>query len=112
MKPTIYMETSVVSYLAARPSKDPVTAGEQISTHRWWKEKRRNYEIYISKIVWEEASEGDPVAVKRRLKFIAAMPWLQVTASVARLARALITRKALPPNAGNDASHIAVGAVY
>jgi hypothetical protein len=112
MKPTIYMETSVVSYLAARSSKDPVIAGEQISTHRWWKEKRRNFEIYISRIVWEEASEGDPVAVKRRLKFIAPMPWLQVTAAAARLARALTRRKALPPSAGNDASHIAIGAVY
>jgi hypothetical protein len=112
MNPTIYMETSVVSYLAARPSKDPMIAGEQIGTHRWWKEKRRNYDIYISKLVWEEAAEGDKVAVKRRLKFIAPLPWLQITAKVARLARALIKRKALPPNAGNDASHIAIGAVY
>jgi len=76
------------------------------------KEKRRNYEIYVSKLVWEEAAEGDKVAVKRRLKFIAHLPWLQVTAAVAGLARALIKQKALPPNAANDASYIAVGAVY
>jgi hypothetical protein len=112
MKPTIYMETSVVSYLAARPSKDPVISGQQIGTRRWWKEKRRDYEIYISKLVWQEAAEGDKVAAKRRLKFIASMPWLQITRAVTGLARTLIKRKAIPPNAGNDATHIAIGAVY
>ena len=80
MKPTIYMETSVVSFLAARPSKDEVVAGQQASTHRWWKEKRRNYEIYVSKLVWQEAAQGNEEAVGRRLKFIRPLRWLQITA--------------------------------
>jgi|ERR1051325_1014020 predicted nucleic acid-binding protein len=112
MKPTIYLETSVVSFLAARPSKDAVLAGQQASTHRWWKEKRRNYELYISKLVWQEAEQGDDEAVDRRLHFIRPLRWLQITAAVSRLAQALVARKALPPNAGNDALHIALGAVY
>ncbi len=62
------METSVVGFLAARPSKDAVIAGQQASTHRWWKEKRRRYELFISKLVWQEAGQGNKDAVERRLQ--------------------------------------------
>src|SRR2546430_7099969 len=109
VKPTLYMETSVVGFLGARPSKDPVIAGQQASTHRWWKEKRRKYEIYVSKLVWQEVAQGDHEAVDRRLKFIRPLRWLQITAEVALLSKALIARKALPRSAGNDALHIALG---
>jgi|ERR1043166_6877650 predicted nucleic acid-binding protein len=112
MKPTIYLETSVVSFLAARSSKDLVIAGEQESTHRWWNEKRKNYDLYISKLVWQEAAQGNAVAAQRRLKFIRSLKWLQLTKDVFTLAHALIERNAVPPNAGNDALHIALGAVY
>ncbi|MBI3878634.1 MAG: type II toxin-antitoxin system VapC family toxin [Verrucomicrobia bacterium] len=112
MKPGLYMETSVVSYLAARPSRDSILAGQQASTHRWWKEKRRNYEIFLSKLVWQEAAKGDKTAAERRLKLIRPFRWLQATAQVMKLARAMVVRKAVPPNAVDDAMHIALGAVY
>jgi predicted nucleic acid-binding protein len=112
MKPKLYMETSVISYLAARPSKDSILAGQQASTHRWWREKRRNYEIFVSKIVWQEASKGDATAVGRRLKLIHPFRWLQATSPVINLARALVGKKAVPQNAADDATHIALGAVY
>src|SRR6266404_6196352 len=104
------METSIVSYLAARASKDAVVAGQQASTHRWWKEKRREYEIFVSKLVWQEAAEGDQEAAERRLKFIRPLLWLQITSEVVKLARALVAGRAVPPNAGNDAMHVALGA--
>ena len=106
------METSVISYLAARPSKDKVIAGQQASTLRWRKERRARYDIYISKLVWQEAAKGNKEAVERRLKLIRSSPWLQITRAVAQLAHALVTKKALPRNAENDAVHIALGAVY
>lgn len=112
MKPKLYLETSVVSYLAARPSKDRILAGQQASTHRWWKEKRHGFEIFVSKLVWQEASQGDSTAVKRRLKIIRPFRWLQTTAPVVKLAQALVARKAVPPNASEDAVHIALSAVY
>ncbi len=112
MKPKLYMETSVISYLAARSSKDRVIAGQQAGTRRWWKEKRRNYEIFISRIVWDEAAKGKDEAAGRRLKFIQSFRWLQPNADVMKLARALVAKKAIPPNAGNDATHIALAAVY
>jgi hypothetical protein len=112
VKPTLYMETSVASYLAARNSKDPILAGQQASTHRWWKERRRGYEIFVSKLVWQEASKGDKTAVERRLKFIRPFRWLQATSHVVKLAKELVGKKAAPANAADDAVHIALGAVY
>ena len=112
MKPTLYMETSVVSYLAARNSKDPILAGQQASTHRWWKERRRGYEIFVSKLVWQEAFKGDKTARERRLKFLRPFRWLQVTSQVVKLAQALVGEKAAPANAADDAVHIALGAVH
>jgi len=112
MKSRLYIETSIISYLAARPSKDVIVAGQQASTARWWKERRRDYEIFISKLVWQEVRRGNAEAVARRLKFARPLRWLQVTSDVVRLTQALVGRKALPPNAADDATHIALGAVY
>lgn len=112
MKPKLYLETSVVSFLAARPSKDRILAGQQESTHRWWREKRRGYEIFLSKLVWQEASKGNDEAAARRLKLIRPLRWLQNTAAVVKLAQSLVVKKAVPPNASEDAFHIALGAVY
>lgn len=41
MRPTVYVETSIVSYLAAHPSRDLVTAARQQITHTWWRERRQ-----------------------------------------------------------------------
>ena len=87
-------------------------AGQQASTHRWWKEKRRNYEAFASRLVWQEAGKGNLEAVQRRLKFICPLRWLQVTSEVLKPTQALVGRKALPRNAADDATHIALGAVY
>ena len=112
MKPKIYMETSVVSFLAARPSKDKVLSGQQESTHRWWREKRKQYEIFVSKLVYQEAAKGNKEAASRRLKFLHPLKRLQITSKVFELARALVSLKSVPPNAADDAMHIALGAVY
>ena len=112
MKPKLYLETTVVSFLAARPSKDKVLAGQQESTHRWWREKRHQYEIFLSRLVWDEAAKGDKTAAGRRIKLIRPFRWLQTTAAVVKLAQALVSKKAIPPNAARDAVHIALGAVY
>lgn len=112
MKPKLYLETTVVSYLAARPSKDTILAGQQASTLRWWREKRRQYDIFLSRLVWVEAAKGDKTVAERRLKLIRPFRWLQTTAVVVKLAQALVSKKAIPPNAAQDAVHIALGAFY
>ena len=59
--PTVYIETSIVSYLRQRPSSQVVMAARQLLTHQWWNDERGNYELVTSQIVLDEASAGDPV---------------------------------------------------
>ena len=59
MAPKIYVETTIVSYLAARPSRDLVTAAHQRITHDWWEERRPAFDAYTSALVLNEASAGD-----------------------------------------------------
>ena len=45
MKPKVYVETTILSYLAARPSRQPVTAGRQVITRQWWETERKKYNL-------------------------------------------------------------------
>jgi len=54
MKPTVYLETSIVGYLASRPSRDLVTAANQQLTHEWWDEHRQSHETCVSQFVIDE----------------------------------------------------------
>ena len=112
MKAKLYMETSVVSYLTARPTHEPVMAGHQQSTRDWWAQHRAKFEIFISSLVWQEASQGDSQAVKRRLKVLKPLRWLQVKKDAVALAKDLVAEGPLPPNAVDDAIHIALAATH
>ena len=60
MKRRVYIETSVVSYLASRPSRDVVVAGRQQLTHTWWEVRRSAFDLVSSQVVLDEVSAGDP----------------------------------------------------
>jgi hypothetical protein len=68
MKPKVYLETTFVSYFAARPSRDIITAAHQQLTQEWWERRKDNFDVFISQIVLQEAREGDEDAIKRRLE--------------------------------------------
>src|SRR5947209_1185511 len=70
MKPKVYVETSVLSYLAARPSRDTVTAGRQVITRRWWETEREKYSLVVSEAVEAECERGDPDVVERRRELL------------------------------------------
>jgi len=108
----IYVETSIISYLAARPSRDLITAARQQVTHTWWRERRPEFDLYVSQVVLAEAAAGDPQAATRRAELLAQLPLLDVTPEVAELAAALIEQTPLPPRAGADAVHIAITTYY
>ncbi len=108
MKPTVYIETSVISYLTSRPSRDVVVAGHQAVTAEWWAHELPKFRPVISPVVWREASEGDPEAVARRLAAIAHMPQLPVTAEMNALAVRYQELIRLPERALGDALHLAV----
>ena len=112
MRRGVYVETSIISYLAARPSRDLITAAHQQVTHTWWQERRPEFDLYASQVVLDEAAAGDPEAATRRAGLLAELPLLDITAEVAELAAALIERVPLPARAGADAAHIAIAAYH
>ena len=107
---TVYVESSVISYLASRPSRDLVTAARQTITLEWWEERRRQFEVYISTLVEEEISRGDSSAAKRRLAYVAEIPALEVTDQANILAKDLLRQGAVPKNSAEDALHIGIAA--
>ncbi len=106
----VYLETSVISYLTARPSRDPVKLARQEWTRRWWEEKRREYDLFISDSVFEEIKRGDPDAARRRMDAVAGLPMLTTTDEINRFHVRLFDANILPDKAKVDAMHIAIAA--
>ena len=90
MKPVAYIETSVVSYLTARPSRDVVVAAYQELTREWWRDAPDRFELTASQLVVAEAGAGDPEAARVRLEVLASMPLLDATPDAERLAQTLV----------------------
>jgi predicted nucleic acid-binding protein len=111
-KPTLYLETSVISYLAALPSRDPVTARNQQITREWWDTRRNGYILLTSPTVLDEAARGDAEFARRRRGYLAGVPLLGVSDEAEVLAEVLLRQVPLPVHARSDALHVAVAAVY
>ena len=109
---TAYIETSVISYLTAQPTRDLVAAAHQQITREWWQVARGRYELFVSPLVADEARRGDQSAAARRTEAIAGLPSLSVVAAAYDLAAQLIDSGALPASAQDDAAHIALAAVH
>jgi predicted nucleic acid-binding protein len=108
----VYIETSVVSYLVARPSRNLLTAAWQQVTHEWWDSRRSQFELFTSEVVWKEAKRGDPDAAESRCEKLRDTSNLELTDGVAALVRKLIEAGALPAEAIDDATHVAVSAIH
>jgi predicted nucleic acid-binding protein len=111
-KPTLYLETSVVSYLTARTSSDLVVTAHQKVTQDWWSERREEFELRVSEFVLGEARAGHPEAAQKRLAVLAGIRLLEATPAVESLATALLAGGAVPAKARLDALHIAVASVH
>ena len=116
MKPSLYIETSVVSYLTTRPSRDLVTAARQQLTASWWATQRTEYDLFISPLVLEEAELGDSEAAAARLAVLEDLDLVRPSSETDALAEALLREVPLPQKAAADAVHIAAattsGAAY
>jgi len=111
VKPRVYLETSVVSYLVGRLSRDVVVLGNQELTREWWENRRAEYDLFISEVVIGEATIGDAELARQRIAICEALPVLALTNEAERLAPLLLRAAAMAPNAETDALHIAVAAV-
>jgi len=109
---SVYIETSIPSYLTARPSRDVRAAAWQEITVLWWDQARRHYDLYTSEIVVAESAEGDAVAAERRLTVLRDIPELPVDEEVEALAAKLVAAGGFPATAEVDALHVALAAVH
>lgn len=107
----VYIETSVISYLAARKPRDVVAAGQQVLTRDWWTARRGEFDCVISEIVIQEIEVGDVVAARRRVEVARSLRTIPVRNEARSLARRLLEACGLPAKAALDALHIAVAAI-
>ncbi len=110
MKPKVYLETTIPTYLTAWSSRDLIKAAHQQITREWW-ENRAKFDLYISQIVIRESSGGDKDAAARRLEVLEGIQILEISEEAKALARDLVEHVPLPEKASLDALHIAIAVV-
>ena len=108
MRLTAYVETSVVSYLTARPSRDVVISAYQKITREWWRDAPERLDLVASALVVAEAGAGDSDAARTRLEALESVALLDATPDAENLANALVEASAVPRQAADDAAHIAI----
>lgn len=102
----IYIETSFVSFLAGRPSRDLLAAAWQQISMDWWESRRSQFELFTSELVIDED------AARRRLSYIDELPVLNITPLSISLAQQLLDEGAMPAKAFGDALHVALAVVH
>ena len=112
MKPSVYIETTIVSYLTAWPSQDVVRLAQEILTRHWWANARDHFELWTSELVLQEAARGDPKAAADRLAALAGLPLVSINAEVSALAQHMALALKLPKRAGADAVHLAAAVIH
>jgi len=108
---SVYIETTVVSYYTARPSRDVIVAARQEATRDLWPKLFLEYESCVSVLVQEEAGKGDADQATLRLQAIKALPVLDINDAARMLALKIIEDRGIPEEYPEDAFHIAVAAV-
>ena len=110
-KPRVYIETSIISYLTARPSRDVIAMARLEITQRWWELRRARFELFVSQLVIEESLAGDEQAALRRMREITRLRLIDINDDAIELAEALMSSNSIPPVAGADMLHIAIATV-
>jgi len=106
MSPKVYIETTIVSYLTARPSRDLITAAHQQLTREWWENWRRDFSLFVSQAVIQESSAGDTEMSQSRLSVLETIPLLELNNETMILARRLVEDGPIPERAATDALQI------
>lgn len=109
---SIYIETTVISYLISRPSNNLKSAGEQLITQEWWSKILPNLKPYVSNFVIEEIAAGDKLQSERRLEIIKSFEILQENADVTTLANIYLKELSIPKKSKNDAYHLAIATAF
>ena len=108
---SIYIETSIVSFLRENPLASPESVERQLITRTWWNLHRQRYELVTSQYVVDEANMGNPARAQERVRYLAGIPLVALSSEIDDLAAQIMARTILPKDAIVDALHIASAAV-
>jgi len=108
---TVYIETSIVSYASAWPSRDIQTAALQQQARDWWDIERPKFDLVTSQLTINEASAGDATAAADRLKLLNGLPLVDVDLDAEELAARILASHLMPKKAAADALHVAAAAL-
>ena len=111
MLPTVYLDSNVFGYVAARPFGDPIVAAHQRITQDWWKIAPQHYTLVTSEVVSAEIARGDPSTARKRMALLEGIVLLKSSTETEKLAESLIHAGVVPHRASVDASHIAIAAI-
>ncbi|MGB5971464.1 MAG: type II toxin-antitoxin system VapC family toxin, partial [Spirulinaceae cyanobacterium] len=112
MNESIYIETSILGHLTARPTNNLILAANIKVTQDWWEEYSNSFTLYASQLVEDEAAKGDPTILSQRLSLLQPLNFLEITEEALELAQAFLSQSNLPPKASNDSLHMALATVY
>jgi hypothetical protein len=112
VKKSVYIETTIISYLAARPSRDIIRAARQTITRQWWDDRLQDFNAFISQLVIDEAGRGDSGASARRNRILSELACLDVSPEAIDLAAVIIEKGQMPQKASDDALHLAISAAH
>ena len=112
MKKKVYIETTIPSYLVAKPSRDIIILGRQDLTREWWENERLNYKLYISVTVLDEVKRGNAEMAKRRIEILQGITILPTVMEVEKLAEKYFVYFNFPKKAERDAFHMAYAVYY
>ena len=112
MKPRLYIETTIPSYLVARPSKQLRLAADQEATKEWWELHRHEYELFVSEIVLVEVSRGNAESAAARLAALRGIVVLDDLPAAKTLTKQLLEEVIIPPTAAEDAIHLGLAAAH
>ncbi len=112
VQPTVYIESTILSYLVSSPSRDVIVAARQAVTREWWEFDAPNFDLVLSQVVLDEIAAGNPLQAKNRMKYASKISALEISESAVELAQAIQQRGLVPPNEARDALHISVATVW
>ena len=108
----IYIESTIPSYVVARPARDLLQAARQQLTRDWWELQREKHELFTSQVVLDEIAAGEPAMAQRRLELMAGIALLISMDEVETLTQRILDSGLLPPDADRDAAHIAFATAH
>ena len=112
IKSRVYIESTVISYLVARPSNNPILASRQRASRQLWEDYTGRFEFVISRVVLDEVRQGDAIAAQQRFAVVFSLRILEASPEMDKLVQKLLDSGAVPRNSRPDAQHIAIATAH